>query len=84
MPNPFNPTTTIRFDLPRAVDVNLSIYSVSGEHVATLVDERLEAGGKEVRWDERNDRGKPVPSGICFYCLAAGDLTQNRKMILRR
>ncbi|UCD19071.1 MAG: T9SS type A sorting domain-containing protein [candidate division WOR-3 bacterium] len=84
VPNPFNPTTTIRFDLPQAADVKLSVYTVSGEHVATLVDKHLDAGRKEVRWSARNDRGKVVASGIYFYQIKAGDLVQTKKMVLLR
>ncbi len=83
-PNPFNPATTIRFDLPRAVHVKLSAYNVKGELVATLVDRYMTAGRKEVAWTATSDQGKAVASGIYFYRLVAGDYVQTRKMVLLR
>ncbi|UCF06606.1 MAG: VCBS repeat-containing protein, partial [bacterium] len=82
MPNPFNPTTVIRFDLPRPVHVRLSIYNVKGELVTTVVDRHMEEGRKEVRWTARDDRGRAVSSGIYFYRLRAGDFVQTKKMVL--
>jgi len=84
VPNPFNPTTTIRFDLPRVVHVKLSIYNVKGELVATIVDRPMTEGRKEALWAGTNDSGSPVASGIYFYRLDAGDFMQTRKMVLLR
>ncbi|RMG63591.1 MAG: CHRD domain-containing protein [Calditrichaeota bacterium] len=81
-PNPFNPTTTIRYDLKESVDVKLEIYNVLGEKVRTLVNAREAAGRKSVVWDGRNDRGQVVSSGIYIYRLQAGDFVQSRKMML--
>ena len=81
-PNPFNPTTTIRYDLKESVDVKLEIYNVLGEKVRTLVNAREAAGRKKVVWDGRNDRGQVVSSGIYIYRLQAGDFVQSRKMML--
>ena len=83
-PNPFNPVTSIRFYLPREADIKLSVYAVNGEHVSTLVDERLSAGFKEVRWNALNNRGRPLASGVYFYRLTAGDFVQTKKMVLLR
>lgn len=84
IPNPFNPVTTIGFELPGAVHVNLSIYDVKGELVSTLVDQRMTAGSKEVNWIAKDSRGRAVSSGVYFYRLVAGDFVQARKMVLLR
>jgi hypothetical protein len=82
-PNPFNPTTVIRYDVPRgAADVRLSIYDVSGRLVRTLVSERESVGEKTVRWDGRDDTGSAVSTGIYFYRITIGGFTATRKMAL--
>ena len=63
MPNPFNPGTVISFELPQAGPVNLSIHDIKGHLVRRLLDERLEAGSREVPWNGRDDQGKNVASG---------------------
>jgi hypothetical protein len=83
-PNPFNPTTTIRFDLPHAVHVELCVYNVKGELIATLVNQHLMEGRKEVTWSAKDNRGRAVSSGIYFYRLVAGDFVQTKKMVLLR
>jgi len=83
-PNPFNPTTMIRFDLPRAIHVKLCVYNVKGELVSTIVDQHLSEGRKEVSWSAKDDRGRSVTSGIYFYRLTAGDFVQTKKMVLLR
>ncbi len=83
-PNPFNPTTTIVFGLPRAETVSLKIFNTRGVQVAHLVEEELEAGTHMIEWDGRNDRGQPVPSGIYFYRLDTETFRQTKKMVLTR
>ena len=83
-PNPFNPTTTIRFDLPRVMRVRLSVYNVEGKLIATLVDRHMAAGYKEVSWAAKDNSGQSVGSGIYFYRLVAGDFVQTKKMVLLR
>jgi photosystem II stability/assembly factor-like uncharacterized protein len=70
-PNPFNPTTTIRYALPEAARVNLSIYNMLGQRVATLTEEAQNAGYHEAIWDGRNEAGVPVASGVYFYRMDA-------------
>lgn len=83
-PNPFNPKTTIRFDLPRASHVRLCVYNVKGQLVKTLVDEGMIEGRREIVWSGTNDNGGAVSSGVYFYRLVAGDFESIRKMVLVR
>jgi subtilisin family serine protease len=81
-PNPFNPVTTIVFEIPRAGRATLRIYSVRGALVRTLVDEPLPAGRYSARWDGRDDRGVGLASGIYIYELDEGGRQASRKMSL--
>jgi hypothetical protein len=76
-PNPFNPTTTIDFALPKASDVKLSVYNLLGQKVATLVDTRMSAGQQSVVFD-----ASKLSSGVYFYRLNIGAFTQTKKMIM--
>ena len=82
IPNPFNPTTRIRFALPAAAHVTLFVYDVRGRLVATLVDRLMPAGTADVLWNGRDDRGAAASSGVYFYRLAAGARTLTKKMVL--
>lgn len=81
-PNPFNPTTQIRYALPRPSDVELVVYNASGERVRTLVSGFEAAGFKSVNWDGKNDAGKSVTSGVYMYRLSADDFDASHKMVL--
>jgi hypothetical protein len=81
-PNPFNPSTTIRFTLPASERVGLAIYSASGALVRMLVDETRDRGPHNVTWDGRDSAGNPVGSGVYFYRLTAGKFSDSRKMVL--
>jgi hypothetical protein len=81
-PNPFNPKTTIRFDLPEAQDVTLVIFDAQGRLVRTLLSEFRDAGFHAVEWGGRDDRGTSVASGIYFYRIEAGPLKQTERMVL--
>ena len=76
-PNPFNPSTIISFKLPEQTNVELKIYDVLGNEVATLVNENRPAGSYEVEWNASN-----LPSGVYIYQLVAGTNTQIKKMLL--
>jgi flagellar hook assembly protein FlgD len=82
-PNPFNPVTVIRYDVPRGGgDVHLSVYDVSGRLVRELVSWRESPGEKTVRWDGRADAGVAVSTGVYFYRITIGKFTATRKMVL--
>jgi hypothetical protein len=83
VPNPFNPETVIRYEVPDAGGrVTLRVYDVEGRLVGTLAD-RYERGGiRQVTWDGRDNDGRPVASGLYFYRLEAPGFSQTRKMLL--
>lgn len=81
-PNPFNPETTIQYNLAESADVTLHIYNVVGQVVRTLVAERQSAGRYRVQWSGMDDRGVPVSSGIYFYEIRAGKNKDVRKLML--
>ena len=81
-PNPFNPTTTIRYQLPEQRDVNITVFNLLGQAVRTLVNQTLDAGTYGVVWDGRNDQGQLVGSGVFFYRMKAGGYVEQRKMIM--
>jgi hypothetical protein len=83
-PNPFNPTTTLRFALPVASDVSLSIYDVRGRRVTTLVRGRLDAGQHAVTWQGQDDAGRDSATGIYFAVLQAGSVHERLKLILMK
>jgi hypothetical protein len=81
-PNPFNPLTTIRFDLPQAGRITLAVYDAAGRRVRLLVDEAKEAGSHQARWDGRADDGRQVASGVYVCEMAAGSLRETRRLTL--
>ncbi|UCG52132.1 MAG: choice-of-anchor D domain-containing protein, partial [Candidatus Latescibacterota bacterium] len=83
-PNPFNPTTRIRFSLDQDSMVRLVIYDVSGTRVRTLVNRHMNAGTYTEEWNARDDQGRSVASGIYFYRLSSGKRTLTRKAVLLR
>ncbi|MFH1278453.1 MAG: FlgD immunoglobulin-like domain containing protein [Candidatus Eisenbacteria bacterium] len=83
-PNPFNPSTTIRYVLPEPGDVSLSVHGVSGRLIATLARGRMPAGEHSVTWDGRDRSGAEVPSGVYFTRLEKGAEAISRKITLIR
>jgi hypothetical protein len=81
-PNPFNPATTIRYDLPEASKTELAVYNVVGQLVQTLVSEQQKAGEYSVTWDGKDEIGKDVASGIYYYVFRAGDFKSVKSMVL--
>ncbi|MCD4690330.1 T9SS type A sorting domain-containing protein [bacterium] len=83
-PNPFTPSTTIRFALALPGDVNLSVYGIQGRLIRTLVDGARSAGSHIVEWDGRDAGGVEVAAGVYLYRLSIGETEETRKMILVR
>jgi hypothetical protein len=82
-PNPFNPATTMRYRLPESADVALAIFNALGERVATIIDERQNAGVHEATWDGTDEAGIRMPSGVYFYSLSTeSGFRDTKKMIL--
>ena len=81
-PNPFNPSTEIRFDLPQTTHAELKVYNIRGQVVATLVDEVVSAGVHQVNWNGRNALGQAVASGVYIYSLRSASFQDARKMLL--
>jgi len=81
-PNPFNPATMIEYELPRAGQIEITIFNLLGEKVRALVNHHQASGQYRVQWDGRDDNGKAVTSGVYLYRLRAENFVQTRKMIL--
>jgi hypothetical protein len=84
-PNPFNPATTISYDLKDRVTVNLAIYDVTGRLVKTLVAaEATDAGRHRVVWNGRDEAGRVVATGVYVCELDAGGYSETRRMVLAK
>jgi len=81
-PNPFNPVTHLRYNLPEDALVNITIYDMMGRQVSTLVSSQQTAGFKSVLWNATNDKGSPVSAGLYLYTIQAGQFRQTKKMVL--
>jgi hypothetical protein len=78
-PNPYNPTTTVKYYIPELALVTLKVYDMLGNEIATLVNEEKQIGSYELTWNAEN-----LPSGIYFYRLQAGDFVETKKMVLMK
>lgn len=83
-PNPFNPTTSIRFSLKDAGRVRVQIYNLKGQLVKNLIDSELKSGNHQLVWDGRDERGSGVASGIYFYRMESGSFNATNKMMLMK
>ncbi|UCH11039.1 MAG: leucine-rich repeat domain-containing protein [Fidelibacterota bacterium] len=81
-PNPFNPSTTIRYDLPEAVEVTLVVYDLLGREVVRLVDQRLEAGYHQLVWNGRDRAGRELPTGMYIVTMMTPEYSRAIKMVL--
>ncbi len=84
VPNPFNPATTISFDVPRSGRVRLAVFDIRGRMVSRLVDEVRPAGRHSVRWNGRDQRGHAVSAGVYFARLEDGRQVSTSKMVLAK
>ncbi|MEC8706163.1 MAG: T9SS type A sorting domain-containing protein, partial [Candidatus Neomarinimicrobiota bacterium] len=81
-PNPFNPNTTIRFDLPRATDVSIVVFNVLGQKIKTIERAQMNPGYHSIIWNATNDFGSQVSAGMYFYQLRTNEFVKTKKMIL--
>ena len=81
-PNPFNPVTSINYDLPEAGLATLRVYNLLGQQVRTLVDQHMPAGRHTAKWQGRDDRGRTVPTGVYFIRFSAGGVIHHNKIML--
>jgi hypothetical protein len=81
-PNPFNPSTTLRFDLPNVSNATLTIFNMLGQKVKTFNLQNRQAGSHSLKWNATNDYGDPVSAGIYLYQLQTRDFVKTRKMVL--
>jgi hypothetical protein len=76
-PNPFNPSTKIKYSIPQSSIVELKVFDILGNEIATLINEEKSAGIYEATWYAQN-----LPSGVYFYQLRAGSFLETKKMLL--
>jgi len=81
-PNPFNPVTTLRYEIAVNTNVKITIYDMMGRLVKILTDKMEMAGYKSIKWNGTNDRNEPVSAGLYLYTIQAGDYIKTRKMVL--
>ena len=81
-PNPFNPVTALRYDLPEQAQVTLTIYNMLGREVSQLVNTTQEASYRSVQWNATDSFGKPVSAGVYLYQIRAGEFVHTKKMVL--
>jgi subtilisin family serine protease len=81
-PNPFNPATTVEYDVPSGGRVTIAAYDAAGRRVATLVDAEKTAGHYRVRWNARGEGGEPLASGVYLLSLSGPGFHSSRKVVL--
>lgn len=81
-PNPFNPETTISFEISHTSGVRLAIYDASGKLIKTLIDDKVDPGYHSVIWDGRDEMGKDMASGVYLYRLTSNNFNQTKQMLL--
>ena len=81
-PNPFNPITTLRYDLSSDAFVVLTVYDMLGKEITQLVNTSQQAGFKSVQWNATDSMGRSVSAGVYLYQIQAGEYVQTKKMVL--
>ena len=82
IPNPFNSSTKILYDVKESGKVKVQIYNILGQEIITLVNEEQTPGRKSVTWDGHDKFSRNISSGIYFYTLEAGNYIKTRKLVL--
>ena len=83
-PNPFNPITNIRYDVPELSDVKIDIYNVAGSKIKTLVSKQHQPGRYKIQWNATNEQGAPVATGMYIYKIRANDFVSVKKLLLMK
>lgn len=83
-PNPFNPSTTLRFAMPKTAEITLAIYDINGRLVRKLMQETLNSGTYSITWDGRDSRGNIQPSGVYLCRLQSGSYSKTQRLILMK
>ena len=83
-PNPFNPVTNIRYDIPEASDVRIDIYDLVGKKVKTLVSKQHQPGRYKIQWNATNEFGSAVATGMYIYKIQAKDFVSVKKLLLMK
>ena len=81
-PNPFNPTTQIKYDIAEDSFVSITIYDVMGRNIRTLMNLNQTVGYHSIQWDAKNDMGEGVSAGMYIYVIQAGEFRATKKMVL--
>ena len=81
-PNPFNPTTNIKYSIPKEGNVKIQVFDITGKLVTTLVDQSMSSGSYTVTWNGRNSSGQSVVSGIYLYRIQSNDFVAVKKMVM--
>ena len=80
-PNPFNPFTTIRYELPEDAVVNVTIFNTSGKVINNLLASKQSFGIKSVQWNATNNLGQEISAGVYLYRIEFGNFSETKKMI---
>jgi len=83
-PNPFNPVTNIRYDIPEISDVTIEIYNLAGQKIKTLVSNEHQPGRYKIQWNATNDLGSPVSTGMYIYRIKAKDFISVKRLLLMK
>ena len=81
-PNPFNPATTISYEIPNDEFIRTDIYNLMGRHIKSLVNMNQNPGYKTIEWNATNNSNQPVSAGMYIYTIQAGEFMATKKMLL--
>ena len=81
-PNPFNPLTNIRYDIPKSSNVRIDIFNILGHKIKSLVNTTKMAGNHNVQWSGKNEQNKNLPSGLYIVRFNAGGISSQQKIML--